>query len=69
MSNGYPREEAGQRVILGMAPAKYDEVVCTYDSNNNLLTATYWYSNSAISKITCTYDSNGNLLTASVGAA
>lgn len=72
MADGYPIEGNGTRVILGMAPAKYDAIACTYDASNNLLTATFSLTRNGVKqdicKITCTYDVNNNLTNASVGA-
>lgn len=67
MANGYPRDEAGLRVILGMAPGKYDDLVITYDGDGNIATVTYAYAGNNISKLTLTW-SSGNLVRVQVGA-
>lgn len=65
--NLYVNDRNGDRVILGMAPAKYDHVACTYDVDNNLTTATFYWEGTALSKITLIW-SGGNMVDVLVGA-
>jgi hypothetical protein len=59
-------DQGGTRIMAGMIPSKYDSVICSYDSNGNMLTATFSLGSLQLCTITMTYDMYGNMVSATV---